>query len=88
MKLLTTHILLCVLLLCFSYSEAKDLVVGTRINNLLVSTEKVVFKGIPLIRRDKDYTYTDPKKRIIKVRGGVYNIDQIILHNDDIGVFM
>ncbi|OWR41429.1 REPAT32 protein [Danaus plexippus plexippus] len=54
------------LVLCVHLLEAEDLVVGTRINNLLISTEKVLYKGIPLIRRDKDYTYTDPKKRIIK----------------------
>ncbi|KPJ19465.1 hypothetical protein RR48_11092 [Papilio machaon] len=46
--------------------EAKDLVVGTRVNNLLISTEKVVYRAIPLIKRDKDYTFIDPKHRIIK----------------------
>lgn len=45
---------------------AKDLVIGTRINNLLVSTEKVVVQSLPFIRRDKDYNYVDPKNRIIK----------------------
>ncbi|XP_068625465.1 uncharacterized protein [Battus philenor] len=49
-----------------SLLEAKDLVVGTRVNNLLISTEKVVYSAIPLIRRDKDYTYIDSKRRIIK----------------------
>ncbi|CAH2256590.1 jg12302, partial [Pararge aegeria aegeria] len=44
----------------------KDLVLGSRVNNLPISTEKVVYNKIPLIRRDKDYTYTDPKRRIIK----------------------
>ncbi|CAH2040635.1 unnamed protein product, partial [Iphiclides podalirius] len=44
----------------------KDLVVGTRVNNLLISTEKVVYNALPLLRRDKDYTYKDPLRRIIK----------------------
>ncbi|XP_049871135.1 uncharacterized protein LOC126370326 [Pectinophora gossypiella] len=64
MKAITLSVIL--LILCVTIFEAKDLVVGTRVNNLLISTEKVVYKGIPLIRRDKDYTYTDPKQRIIK----------------------
>lgn len=54
------------LLLYLSVYEAKDFVDGTRINNLLISTEKVVYSGIPLFKRDKDYTYVDPKQRIIK----------------------
>ncbi|CAK1579455.1 unnamed protein product [Parnassius mnemosyne] len=46
--------------------EAKDLVVGTRVNNLLISTEKVVYRALPLLRRDKDYTFVDSQRRIIK----------------------
>lgn len=61
-----TLLLLLVALLVHLVSS-KDLVVGTRVNNLLISTEKVVVRGYPLIRRDKDYTYTDPKQRSIKV---------------------
>ncbi|KAM3966889.1 uncharacterized protein ACR2FA_011771 [Aphomia sociella] len=57
---------LCLLILCVSLCEAKDFVDGTRVNNLLISTEKVLYRGIPLIKRDKDYTYVDPKQRIIK----------------------
>ncbi|XP_038219070.1 uncharacterized protein LOC119837541 [Zerene cesonia] len=59
-------IILLLLVFCVCLYDAKDLVVGTRINNLLISTEKVVYKGIPFIRRDKDYNYTDPKARVIK----------------------
>ncbi|KAJ0177855.1 hypothetical protein K1T71_006728 [Dendrolimus kikuchii] len=59
-------ILLCLLVLCVNLNLAKDLVVGTRTNNLLVSTEKLVIKSIPFIRRDKDYTYVDSKNRLIK----------------------
>lgn len=55
------------LVVCVHLLDAKDLVLGSRVNNLLISTEKVVYNKIPLIRRDKDYTYTDPKNRIIKV---------------------
>ncbi|XP_047521295.1 uncharacterized protein LOC125060432 [Pieris napi] len=58
-------IIFIVLLVCLQL-QAKDLILGTRINNLLISTQKVVFGGIPLIRRDKDYVYTDSKQRIIK----------------------
>ncbi|CAH2085424.1 unnamed protein product [Euphydryas editha] len=59
--------LLVLLLVLFVHLvSSKDLVVGTRINNLLISTEKVVYNRIPLIRRSKYYTYTDPKQRIIK----------------------
>ncbi|CAK1544106.1 unnamed protein product [Leptosia nina] len=58
---------LLVLLVFFVHClVAKDLILGTRVNNLLISTEKFVFKGIPLIKRDKDYTYNDPKQRVIK----------------------
>ncbi|XP_023933972.2 uncharacterized protein LOC112042971 [Bicyclus anynana] len=64
MKGITVFVLF--LVLCVHLFEAKDLVLGTRLNNLLISTEKVVYNKIPLIRRDKDYTYTDPKQRIIK----------------------
>ncbi|XP_053605831.1 uncharacterized protein LOC128672605 [Plodia interpunctella] len=56
----------CLIVILVQLYEAKDLVVGTRVNNLLISTEKLVFKGIPLYRRDKDYTYIDPKQRVIK----------------------
>lgn len=49
--------------------EAKDFVDGTKVNNLLISTGKVVVKGYPLIKRDKDYVYVDPKLRVIKVSG-------------------
>lgn len=58
--------LVCIFLTCL-HLQAKDLVVGTRVNNLLVSTEKVVFRSLPFIQRDKDYVYVDPKQRIIKV---------------------
>nr|XP_034828411.1 uncharacterized protein LOC117985746 [Maniola hyperantus] len=54
------------LVLCAHLCEAKDLVVGSRVNNLLISTEKVVYNKIPLIRRDKDYSYFDQKERVIK----------------------
>ncbi|XP_050349445.1 probable salivary secreted peptide [Nymphalis io] len=61
------QITLVILLVLFAHSViSKDLVLGSRINNLLVSTEKVVYKNIPLIKREKDYTYTDTKQRIIK----------------------
>lgn len=59
--------LVCLFLTCL-HLQAKDLVVGSRVNNLLVSTEKIVFKSIPFYRRDKDYVYVDQKNRIIKVR--------------------
>ncbi|XP_013173829.1 PREDICTED: probable salivary secreted peptide [Papilio xuthus] len=59
-------IYILLLVLFVSLYEAKDLVVGTRVNNLLISTEKVVYRAIPLIKRDKDYTFNDPKQRIIK----------------------
>ncbi|XP_072949733.1 uncharacterized protein [Epargyreus clarus] len=58
--------LLFILIVFVTLYEAKDLVVGSRVNNLLVNTEKVETFAIPFIRRDKDYSYTDPKKRIIK----------------------
>ncbi|XP_059058606.1 uncharacterized protein LOC131852043 [Achroia grisella] len=57
---------LCFLILCVTLCRTKDFVDGTRVNNLLISTEKVVYRGIPLFKRDKDYTYVDPKQRIIK----------------------
>ncbi|KAG6441227.1 hypothetical protein O3G_MSEX001744 [Manduca sexta] len=56
-------VVLCVICV---YVSAKDFVVGTRINNLLISTEKVIVKGYPFIKRDKDYIYTDSKQRVIK----------------------
>ncbi|XP_026732100.1 uncharacterized protein LOC113496910 [Trichoplusia ni] len=59
-------VFVCVFLLCVYVNEGKDFIVGTRANNLLISTEKVKYRGLPLIRRDKDYTYIDPKERIIK----------------------
>ncbi|KAG7309653.1 hypothetical protein JYU34_004139 [Plutella xylostella] len=57
---------LAVLVVCVNVFEAKDFVLGTRSNNLLISTEKIVYRRIPLIKRDKEYTYTDTKDRIIK----------------------
>ena len=60
-------ILLVLLVICASLLEAKDFVFGTRVNNLLVSTDKFKYRSLPFIKRDKDYTYTDPKQRIIKV---------------------
>ncbi|VVD00379.1 unnamed protein product [Leptidea sinapis] len=51
---------------CIYINSAYDLVVGSRVNNLLISTEKVLYNGIPLIKRDKDYKYMDSKQRIIK----------------------
>ncbi|CAH0583120.1 unnamed protein product [Chrysodeixis includens] len=59
-------VFVCVFLLCVSLNEGKDFIVGTRANNVLISTEKVKFRSLPLIKRDKDYTYIDPKERIIK----------------------
>lgn len=61
------YIFACVLLLCVCLNEGKDFIVGTKANNLLISTQKVKYRSLPLIRRDKDYTYIDPKERIIKV---------------------
>ncbi|KAI8420819.1 hypothetical protein MSG28_008020 [Choristoneura fumiferana] len=58
-------IILCILVLCV-LSETKDLTVGTRVNNLLINTEKLVVNSLPFIRREKTYTYTDPKHRTIK----------------------
>ncbi|GBP08065.1 hypothetical protein EVAR_2876_1 [Eumeta japonica] len=55
-----------VLCCCFLVCDGKDLVVGTRANNVLISTEKAVYNSIPFIKRDKDYFYSDPKQRIIK----------------------
>ena len=60
-------IFVCVFLLCVCLNEGKDFIVGTKANNLLISTQKVKYRSLPLIRRDKDYTYIDPKERIIKV---------------------
>lgn len=60
-------LILIIFVLCVHLFEAKDFVDGTRVNNLLILTDKVVYKAIPLIRRDKDYTYQDPKQRVIKV---------------------
>lgn len=59
-------ILVCSLL-CVYLNEGKDFTVGTRANNLLISTDKVKYRSIPFIRRDKDYSYIDTKERIIKV---------------------
>lgn len=59
--------LVCLFLTCL-HLQAKDLVVGSRVNNLLILTEKVEYRSLPLIKRDKDYVYVDPKHRIIKVR--------------------
>ncbi|XP_013192377.1 uncharacterized protein LOC106136391 [Amyelois transitella] len=59
-------VLVCLLVIAVQINEAKDLVLGTRVNNLLISTEKLVVKGIPLFRRDKDYVYIDSKQRLIK----------------------
>ncbi|XP_041989292.1 uncharacterized protein LOC121740623 [Aricia agestis] len=59
-------ILVLFLVLCIHLYEAKDLVIGTRVNNLLISTEKVEYNAIWLIKREKDYTYRDPKHRLIK----------------------
>lgn len=67
-------LLVLFLVVCIHLLEAKDLVLGSRVNNLLISTEKVVYNKIPLIRRDKDYTYTDPKNRIIKVEYIFYKL--------------
>ncbi|XP_075976127.1 uncharacterized protein LOC142976582 [Anticarsia gemmatalis] len=58
-------VLVCVVL-CVCFNEGKDFTFGTRANNLLISTEKVKYRSLPLIRRDKDYIYKDPKERIIK----------------------
>lgn len=74
MRFLIYVLLLSVLFV--SLFEAKDLVVGTRVNNLLISTEKVVYRAIPLVKRDKDYTFIDPKHRIIKV-SALYNLHNI-----------
>ncbi|KAI5644532.1 transcription activator MBF2 domain-containing protein [Phthorimaea operculella] len=54
------------LIFCVSIYEAKDLLVGSRENKRLISTQKVVNKGTPLLITEQDYTYTDPKQRIIK----------------------
>ncbi|KAJ8719066.1 hypothetical protein PYW07_016622 [Mythimna separata] len=59
-------ILVCVLLLCVCINEGKDFIIGSKANNLLISTQKVKYRSLPLIRRDKDYTYIDSKERIIK----------------------
>lgn len=56
-----------VLFLCVSVYEAKDFIVGTKADNVLINTEKIIYRSIPLIRRDKDYTYIDTKDRLIKV---------------------
>lgn len=63
-------IILCILVLC-ALCETKDLTVGTRVNNLLINTEKLVVNSLPFIRREKTYNYTDPKQRIIKVNQNV-----------------
>lgn len=60
-------ITLCLILLCVCLNEGKDFIAGTKANNLLISTQKLKYRSIPLIRRDKDYTYIDSKERIIKV---------------------
>ncbi|KAF9821774.1 hypothetical protein SFRURICE_001885 [Spodoptera frugiperda] len=59
-------ITVCLILLCVCLNEGKDFIAGTKANNLLISTQKLKYRSIPLIRRDKDYTYIDSKERIIK----------------------
>lgn len=65
MKFVFIFVFVVLLFVCLN--EGKDFTIGTRANNLLISTQKVKYRSLPLIRRDKDYTYIDPKERIIKV---------------------
>ncbi|KAJ2937755.1 hypothetical protein O0L34_g17884 [Tuta absoluta] len=63
---LVISVTLLVLILFVSIYEAKDLLVGSRDNKRLISTQKVVKKGTPLPIKEQNYTYTDPKQRVIK----------------------
>lgn len=78
-------VFVCVFLLCVYVNEGKDFIVGTRANNLLISTEKVKYRGLPLIRRDKDYTYIDPKERIIKVLTYIHYITYFLFTRNEKG---
>ncbi|XP_048006963.1 uncharacterized protein LOC125242262 [Leguminivora glycinivorella] len=60
------RLILVVIVLCAFLCHAKDLTVGTRVNNLLINTEKLVVKPIIFLRREKTYSYVDPKQRTIK----------------------
>lgn len=61
-------VIVCAFLVCVNLNDGKDFTFGSRANNLLISTNKVKYRSLPLIKRDKDYAYKDPKERIIKVR--------------------